>query len=75
MKPPNPLLAKFLPFLTLGVMIVVFIVGLIFFSYIFIFAVIVGAILYAMAYVRLKFFTRKKPAQKPESKGRVIEHD
>lgn len=78
MKTPNPLLAKFLPFLMLGLMIVLFIIGVIFFSYVLIIAVIIGAILYAVAYIRLKFFTPKKPAQKTGStgsKGRVIDHD
>ena len=75
MKTPNPLLAKLLPFLMLGLMIVLFVIGIIFFSYVLIIAVIVGAILYAIAYIRLKFFTRKKPVQKTESKGRVIDHD
>ena len=55
-------------------MIVLFVIGLIFFSYVLIIAVIVGAILYAVAYIRMKFFMPKKKPQ-AQNEGRVIEHE
>jgi len=55
-------------------MFILFVAGLIFFSYVFIVVAILGAILYLIAYIRLKFFARKQ-FQQQKTQGRVIEHD
>jgi len=61
MKPnnPHPLLARLLPFFVMGVAIVLFVVSIFIFSYIFLFALIVGFVLFAIGYVRAKFFKPK----------------
>ena len=79
----NKLTAKIMPFLTLGVMLMVFIIGLIFFSYVIIIAAILGLILFTVGYIRGKWLMRKfkqqaqqQPQQNtPKEQGRIIEHD
>jgi hypothetical protein len=88
MKPTHPLLERILPFLILLFGIVVFILCFFIFSYILLFALIVGLILFVVGYIRMKFFTtknsetiheafiidiRREDITKPS--GRIIEHD
>jgi uncharacterized membrane protein len=68
------LFAKVIPFLVLGIMLVVFVIGLIFVSYVLLFGALVGLVLYVVAWVRDKFFPTKEITQPPKS-GRTIEHD
>ncbi|MCB1827935.1 MAG: hypothetical protein KDH94_05860 [Coxiellaceae bacterium] len=62
-------------FVGMGIFIVLFIVGLIFFSYLLIIGGIVGLILFGIAYLRLKFFSRKNKKAASESHGRIIDQD
>lgn len=88
MKPSHPLLERILPFLILLFGVVVFILCFFIFSYILLFALIVGLILFVVGYIRMKFFTpkdsqtiheefiidiRREDIAKPS--GRIIEYD
>ena len=59
MKPSHPLLARLMPYLVIAFMIVIFVLTLFIFSYVFIFAIIVGLILFAIKFIRTKFFGHK----------------
>lgn len=67
--------ARFMPYVAIGFMLVLFVLGLAFFSYLFLIAFVIGAILYAIAYIRVKFFSPKIKQTTQKHKGRVIEHD
>ncbi len=67
-------LEKLLPFLIIGVMIVIFVVGIVFLSYVLIFGALVGLVLFAIAWIRQTFFP-PKDLTKPKKSGRTIEHD
>ena len=77
----NRITAKIMPFIAMGIMLVVFVLSLVFFSYIFITAALLGLILFAVGYVRGKWmmhkFKKEVKKQPPSSSttGRVIEHD
>lgn len=82
LPPPlkNSWAAKFLPFLTMGLSIVLFIIGIIVFSYILIIAAIIGVILFSIGYIRAKFFMKNKEVHRynkttEDASGRVIEHE
>ncbi len=81
MKPEQniPLLARFIPFLMMGLMIVLFIIGLFIFSYILIFAAIVGFVLFVISAIRARFFNKGKThtyqAQFEAKTGRTIEYE
>jgi len=69
-------------FIGMGVFIVLFIVGLIFLSYLLIIGGIIGLILFSIAYLRAKFFAHniKKQikgtqAKQHHRKGRTIDHE
>lgn len=75
---PNPIFARFVPFLMMGVMIVLFIIGLFVFSYILIVAAIIGFILFIISAVRARFFnkgTHVHQEQFETKTGRTIEYD
>ena len=71
------LFARLIPFIFLGVMIVLFVVGIILFSYLLIFGAIVGMILFFITWVKEKLFPSKNIQyyQKPKKNGRTFEHD
>ena len=83
----NPFLARVLPYVMAGVMIILFIIGMVIFSYVMLFLFIIGIILFSIGAVRARFFKRKKTAvfteefiidvQREQTKksGRLIEHD
>lgn len=87
----HPLLARFMPFIAIALMIAIFILGIFLFSYILIFVLIVGLISFVVAFIRTKFFSHAKnnslhdafivdikheQKNKPTEKmGRIIEHD
>ena len=83
MKTPHthPLFTRIFPFLIMGVMLILFILGLFIFTYLFIFAMIIGSVLFIINYVRTKFFRPKTnpvgSAQnlQPKKVGRIIEHE
>ncbi len=58
----NPLLARVLPYLMIAFMIVLFILGIFIFSYVLIFAIIVGLVLFAIGFIRLKIFSKGQNA-------------
>lgn len=58
MKSLNPLFARILPYLMIVFIIALFILGIFIFSYVLIFAVIVGLVLFAIGYIRLRFFSK-----------------
>lgn len=70
-------IARLVPFIFLGVMLVLFVLGLILFSYLLIIGAIVGMILFALTWLRDKIFPPKEigPHQKKETQGRTFEHD
>lgn len=74
MKSPLEYIA---PFFITGIAIVVFVIGFFIFSYILIFAAIVGLVLFVIAYIRVRFFMSKDMHQTTVKKeqGRLIEHD
>ncbi len=67
---------KMLPFMFVGIMLVVLVLGIILFSYILILGAIVGCILYVIARIR-KLFSSKQMARthQPKQPGRIIDHD
>lgn len=69
---------KLIPFIFLGIMIVLFVVGLIVLSYLLIFGAIVGVILFIIAWIRDQLFNKRQKIQYPEVKkksNRTIDHD
>ena len=71
------LFSRIVPFLFLGLFLVVLVLGLILFSYLLILGALVGIVLFAIAWLRDKLFARENLPQKqpPEKHGRIIEHD
>lgn len=68
--------AKLLPFLGMGVFIVLFIFGLMVLSYVLIIGAVIGLILFLINYIRTKFsHTHKKPHHLHQHRGRTIDHD
>jgi ABC-type transport system involved in cytochrome bd biosynthesis fused ATPase/permease subunit len=75
----NRFLARLVPFIFLGIMIVLLVVGFVIFSYILMFGALVGVVLFVVAWIRETFFSPKdKNLMKRETDkkpGRVIDHD
>ena len=76
----NKLKAKVMPYIGMGLFLILFLLGLVVFSYILIIGAIVGLILFLIAYIRSKF-TRHHPhsqndqSYKNKPQGRVIDHN
>lgn len=70
------ILARLIPFIFLGVMIVLLVAGMIIFSYLLIVGALVGLILFMIAWVRDRLFGKKKstPSQLKDRPGRTIDH-
>jgi hypothetical protein len=67
---------RLLPFIMPGILIVVFIAGMVIFSYLLFWGVLVGLVLFAVSWIKRTFFSTKSPidqAEKPR-RGRIIEH-
>ncbi len=58
-----------IPFLGLGIFIVLLFTGIIIFSYLLIFGAIVGLVLFILFWIYNKFTSKSKPS------GRVVDHD
>lgn len=72
----DKLLAKIVPFLAIGLFILLFIVGIVALSYLFIVGAIVGLIFFAIAFIRSKFGRKtQKNHDNHLNKGRIIEHE
>ena len=70
------LLERLIPFLFLGILIVLGIVGFILFSYLLIFGTLVGFVLFSIAWVRGLFSRKRKTLSARQKKeGRIIDHD
>ncbi|MDA8562045.1 hypothetical protein N9L02_02900 [Gammaproteobacteria bacterium] len=72
------LLAKIIPFIFLGIMLVLLVVGIVFFSYLLIFGAIIGVILFLISWVKDRLFnksSRNKNEINKNRSGRTIEHD
>lgn len=75
----NKLFDNIAPFLGLGILIVLFILGIFIFSYLLIIGAIVGLVLYIVALIRAKFGSSKSQqpphSNLPEGSGRVIDQE
>lgn len=76
----DKVLAAILPFLFAGITIVLFVVGIIIFSYILLFGALVGLILFIIAFIFMKIKMHQLRKQFKQSsvssrKGRTIDHD
>lgn len=70
---PSKIVEQVAPFFILGITIAFMIALLVFFSYVLIWGVIIGAILALIAWIKQTFFSSDKT--KESKKGRIIEHD
>ncbi len=71
----NRILAAIVPFIFIGIVLVLVAVGMIVFSWVLFFGIITGLVLYLIAWVRATFFAAKQsPMQKPHQ-GRIIDMD
>ena len=69
-------ISQFLPYIFVGVRLAVFVARAIILSYVLIWGLIVGTILFIIAAIKNKFFNKKPAANDPEQpQGRIIEHD
>lgn len=68
------LFAMIVPFIVLGMFIVVFAFGLLLFIYLLIFGAIIGLFLFLIAWIKQKFFPSKKMTRRKTS-GRTIDHE
>lgn len=70
------LLAKLIPFIFLGMMLVILIVGFVLLSYLLIFGAMIGLVLFIIAWIREKLFPSKHLTRTDQlKKGRIIDHD
>ena len=70
-------MARLLPFIFLGILLVLVVAGVILFSYLLIFGAMVGLFLFLVAWIKGLFFRNKQkyPAEYQKKKGRIIDHD
>ncbi len=66
-------LEKIIPFIFLGIMLVIFVVGIVLFSYLLIIGALVGLVLFAIAWLKEKL-SPSKSVTKVKKQGRIIEH-
>lgn len=63
---------RVMPFLIMGFTVAFLIAALVFLSYILLWGVLIGLVLFAINYIRQRFFAK---ADNGEQSGRIIEHD
>ena len=68
-------LERFMPFLVMGVALVVGIIGLFLLSYLLIWGALVAVILYFIAWIGEKIKGKSNKVKKEAHKGRTIEHE
>ncbi len=78
-RAPN-FLKQLLPYISLGIFIVLVIIGILFLSYILIIGAIIGLALFIIGYLKAKFFPTKFPqrpqqSQPPSRQGRIFDHN
>lgn len=69
---------KLMPFLMACIALVAFAFGLILLTYLFVFGALIGVTLYAISWVRRRFFPSShivKSSDETPKKGRIIDHD
>ena len=66
-------LNRLVPFILLGIAIIVFAFGIILFAYLFLFGAIIGFILFGMIWIRKKFFASKKQPLSKAPSRRIID--
>lgn len=68
---------RLMPFIFIGIMLVLFVVGLVIISYLLIFGAIVGLCLFVIAWIREKLIKKNHyPTKvKKDSSGRTIDHE
>lgn len=70
------LLLRLLPFIFLGITIVLFIAGILVFSYVLIIGALLGFVMFIMVWLKDKLFPNKTIAKRPRSSsGRVIDQE
>ncbi len=76
-KKSNSFFLRILPFIALGIFIVILVVGLVVFSYLLIIGAIVGIILFGISWVYNKLTGRKRQKlnKKSPNSGRIIDSD
>jgi len=62
------------PFLIIGISIAVFVALMVLLSYVILWGLLIGGILWIVLFIKEKLFPSKKP-QTEEKKGRVIDYD
>lgn len=69
-------LSKIIPFIFLGIMIVLLVAGIIVLSYLLIFGAIVGLVLFTFAWIKDRFFKKKTDilTASKSRRGRTIDH-
>ncbi|MDX1901586.1 MAG: hypothetical protein SFW66_06230 [Gammaproteobacteria bacterium] len=73
----NQLTRQLVAFLYLGIVVVLFVAGIVIFSWLLLIGAITGLILFLIAWIRQTFFIKRRNTmqRKPENPGRVIDHD
>lgn len=69
------LLEKILPYIILGITIALLILALVVLSYVIFWGILLGLLIYGIAWVKNKFFTPKSQSLNEETSGRIIEHN
>lgn len=64
-----------IPFIGMGIFLVVLVIAIIFLSYIFIIGGIIGLILFGIVYIKEKFFTRKTRQPQQKQPGKTYDAD
>lgn len=64
-----------MPFVILGVIIVILAFSVVLLAYILFFGAVIGLIFFAINWIRNKFFTPKLPAKPRKKSGRIIDSD
>ena len=66
--------AKLVPFVLLGIALVALAFGLMLIAYLLVFGAIVGFVLFAISWIRERFFPSKQVTRVPKRRGRTIDH-
>ena len=69
-------LSRIIPFIFLGIIIVILIAGMIVLSYLLIFGALVGLVLFVFAWIKDRFFNKRTdlPTATKSRRGRTIDH-
>lgn len=69
-------MSRIIPFIFLGIMIVIFVVGIVLLSYLLVVGAVVGLVLFAIVWVKEKLFNKKnKSIVKRKPGNQTIDHD